>query len=339
MVVAIELPMTPYPVQTRYVRRAAERLGYRFEDLDNGGGYLFAVSDGDREFVSGAAAICTWPLNRATALGVSRDKAHTNTVLARAGVPVIPGRLFFLNPRYAGLRLPGREKSDAVAAFAAMAKPVFCKPNEGSHGDFAESVADAAAFLAYLERVAAHYDAILLQPVMEGDEYRVFCLDGEALYVTRKRETVLTGDGVSSLRRLLEVQNRRLAGSGLSPISEDAALAARPGLSPDHTLAEGERLRIAGRRNLAAGGEIDWLAEDVPAPLEALALKAAAAIGLRVAGIDIFDLSPARDLSALVVIEVNSNPGIQSLETVGRDDLIDRIWTTVLTRTFAEMRP
>jgi hypothetical protein len=33
---------------------------------------------------------------------------------------------------------------------------------------------------------------------------------------------------------------------------------------------------------------------------------------------------------------VNGNPGIQSLEAIGRDDLIDRIWQTVLTRYFAE---
>jgi glutathione synthase/RimK-type ligase-like ATP-grasp enzyme len=60
---------------------------------------------------------------------------------------------------------------------------------------------------------------------------------------------------------------------------------------------------------------------------------------LRVSGIDLFDTSPARDLSSLVVIEVNANPGIQSLESIGRDDLIDAIWTTVLQRTFAGMSP
>ena len=70
------------------------------------------------------------------------------------------------------------------------------------------------------------------------------------------------------------------------------------------------------------------------APLADLALAAAKTLGLRVAGIDIFDT--ARNLSSLVIIEVNGNPGIQSLEQIGRDDLIDHIWQTVLTRAFAE---
>lgn len=83
--------MTSYPAQTRYVARACKRLGLRFRDLDNGGGYLFSVSNGRDEFASGSGAICTWPLNSAPAFGISRDKHHTNAVLAQAALPVIPG--------------------------------------------------------------------------------------------------------------------------------------------------------------------------------------------------------------------------------------------------------
>jgi glutathione synthase/RimK-type ligase-like ATP-grasp enzyme len=332
--------MTPYPVQTRYVKRACEALGLRFDDLDDGGGYLFAVSDGVHEFVSGSAAICTWPLNSAHAFGVSRDKHHTNTVLARAGLRIIPSRLFFLDERHVKMRAPGRERADALEAFAQMAKPVFCKPNAGSHGDFAECIADVASFRDYLGRVSRHHDMILLQPALEGHEYRVFCLDGEALFAVRKAEFALTGDGRSSLRDLLRARNRGVEGRGVSLVAEDVSLAAlglRHGVDGDHIAAAGERFVLPGRRNLSAGGEVDDFTTDVPVALARLALAAAKALGLRVAGIDIFDISPARDLSQLVVIEVNGNPGIQSLEAIGRDDLIDHIWQTVLTRFFAEM--
>src|SRR5208282_1110941 len=110
------------------------------------------------------------------------------------------------------------------------------------------------------------------------------------------------------------------------------------GLAPEYVPARGEKIILPGRRNLSAGGDVEDFTTEVPADLAALALRAADAIGLRVAGIDIFDTSPARDLSALVVIEVNGNPGIQSLEAIGRGDLIDRIWRTILARAFAEYR-
>ncbi|MCR6643539.1 MAG: hypothetical protein NVV62_02885 [Terricaulis sp.] len=55
-------------------------------------------------------------------------------------------------------------------------------------------------------------------------------------------------------------------------------------------------------------------------------MEACAALGLRLAGVDVFDLSPARDCSDLAIIEVNSNPMIQTIEDHGRWDLIGAIW-------------
>ncbi|MGB8364227.1 MAG: hypothetical protein ACLQUZ_01990 [Rhizomicrobium sp.] len=332
--------MTPYPNQTRFVARACAELGYRFTDLDNGGGYLFAVSDGVREFVSGGGAICSYPLNSAPAFGISRDKHHTNAVLAHAGLPAISGQLFFLRDDSAKLRAPGRECADAIAAFARLPKPVFCKPNQGSRGDFAEIVASEAAFRDYVGRVAARYDSILLQPVLAGDEYRVFSIDGEAIFAARKAEFALTGDGRNSLRQLLRARNLAFEGTRVSALAEAntlAALASR-GFAADHIPEAGERIVLAGRRNLSAGSDVEEFTTDIPAALAETALRAAKAVGLRVAGVDIFDISPARDLSSLVIIEVNGNPAIASLEGLGRDDLIDRIWRTILTRTFAEWR-
>ncbi|HTW33687.1 MAG TPA: hypothetical protein VMD53_03640 [Rhizomicrobium sp.] len=334
--------MSPYPAQTRYIARACAKLGYRFTDLDKGGGYLFAVSDGRDEFISGAAGICAFPINGASAFGVSKDKYHTNTVLARAGLKVIPGALFFLSPEYAKLREPGREIADAIAHFARMPKPVFCKPNLGARGNFAEVVTDEAAFRDYLERVATRFDMVLLQPVIDGGEHRIFCLDDEAVFATRKADFSLEGDGRATLAQLIRAHNAELKGTGISAVDEKAALAAlaaRHKLGPDHVAAKGEKVILPGRRNLSAGSDVADFTTDVPRALAEVALKAVKAIGLRVAGVDLFDVSPARDLSDLVIIEVNGNPGMQSLEAIGRDDLIDDIWTTILKRAFAEMHP
>jgi glutathione synthase/RimK-type ligase-like ATP-grasp enzyme len=327
--------MTPYPDQTRYIARAAAALGYRFTDLDSGGGYLYAVSDGVREFVGGGAPVCAYPLNSAMAFGISRDKHHTNAALARAGLPVIPGRLFFLTDEFVKLRTPGREIPDAIAAFAQMPKPVFCKPNQGSRGNFAEIVRDEVGFHAYIERVRARHDAILLQPLLSGDEYRVFCIDESAIFSTRKSAFRLTGDGRKTLGQLLHDHNATLKGTGISAVDMAGVFADH---ARDRILADKETLVLPGRRNLSAGGDVESFTTDVPGALSLLALSAAKAIGLRVAGIDIFDISAAHDLSSLVIIEVNGNPGITTLEAIGRDDLIDEIWRTILTRAFAEMR-
>jgi len=323
----------PYPEQALYVSRVCAQLGLTFTDLNGGNGYLFSVSDGIHRFVSGAGAICAYPLNSASAYAISRDKAHTAAALRALGVPAIPGELYFVTDRFAALRAPGHEIGDAVAAFAAYGKPMFCKPNMGARGDFAEIVATADAFRAYLERVRGRYDAILLQPVIDGDEYRVFCIDGQPVFVTAKAGFTLTGDGVRPLHTLLHEQNDILIAAGISPF--DTTILPD---DPNRVPAAGESLVLPGRRNLSAGGGIAGFSTDVPQRLANLARQATDAIGLRVSGVDIFDVSPARDLSELTVVEVNGNPSIASLSRIGRDDMIDRIWRTVIETWFAECR-
>ncbi len=96
-----------YPDQARYAALAAERLRYRFRDLDNGNGYLFAVEHDGRRLTAGAGAVCCYPINNATAYTIARDKAHTKAVLREQGVATIPGRLFFASGARAALRNPG----------------------------------------------------------------------------------------------------------------------------------------------------------------------------------------------------------------------------------------
>ncbi|UPT61244.1 MAG: hypothetical protein M0D54_12410 [Hyphomonadaceae bacterium JAD_PAG50586_4] len=88
----------------------------------------------------------------------------------------------------------------------------------------------------------------------------------------------------------------------------------------------GERLILEGPANRAAGGGATELRDGASASMTRLALAAAAAVGLRLAAVDMFDTSPHGDGGDLVVIEVNSNPMIATLEDAGRWDLIIEIW-------------
>lgn len=324
-----------YPEQTKQIARACENLGLEFRDLDAGRGYLLRVSDGTRHFVSGTGSVCAYPLNAAPAFAVSRDKAHTNSVLAAEGIAHIPGKLYFVTERHAALRGPGREIEDALREFPR--EPRFCKPNTGARGDFAEVIADTTALAGYLERVKHRYDAVLIQPVVDGDEYRVFCLDGEAVFATLKSHFMLSGDGTSTVRELLGRHNDDAESDGISPIDEEnflRYLRLHHDIAPDLVPAKGESLALPGRRNLSAGGDVSSFTTEVPPALARLAVAATKALSLRVSGVDVFDLSPRRDLSELAVLEVNGNPAIATLSRIGREDLAHTIWTKVLAAYF-----
>jgi D-alanine-D-alanine ligase-like ATP-grasp enzyme len=313
--------LMPTPEFTRYAREAAAAIGATFEDLDGGRGYLWRVTRDGRSVLGGGGSVCAYPVNSAVAWTISRDKAHTKAVLTSNGIPVIPGGLFFAHGLRAAQREPGREIADAIAFAGRLGFPVFCKPNTGSRGDFAEIIADAAALFAYATRIAALHESLLVEPVIDGAEHRVFVQDGRVVFHATKAAPSVTGDGKSTLAQLVAAMDRNLA-SGVSA----TAIAGR---SPDDTPAPGERIVLAGRRNLSAAGGVDHVSETAPSGLASMAIAAVAALGLRVGAVDLFDQSSAGEFSDLVVIEVNGNPGLRTLEIAGRNDLIRAIWMSM----------
>jgi glutathione synthase/RimK-type ligase-like ATP-grasp enzyme len=316
----------PIPDSTRYARDAAEAIGARFEDLDRGEGYLFRISHGEKFLLGGGGNICAYPTNSATAYTISRDKQHTKAVIAAAGVPVIPGELFFAHTRRIALRSPGHELADAHRFAANMGYPVFAKPNHGSRGTFAEVVSDSDALDDYAKRLALDFESFLIEPVLRGDEHRIFVQDGRAMFHSTKSSPSLIGDGRSALSDLLSALNAAVSREGVSPLPA-AVLAGR---DPAEILPVGGRLALPGRRNLSAAGAVEHVSDQPPPALARLAVTAVQALGLRIGAVDMFDLSTARDFSDPVVIEVNGNPGLRTLELAGRTDLIRAIWVSML---------
>ena len=316
------------PDPARYAMDAAAAIGADYADLDESRGYLFRVSKNGRRVVAGAGGISSFPINSATAFTLSRDKAHTKSVLRSVGLPVIEGGLFFAHSLRAGLRGPGREVDDARAFAAQLGYPVFAKPNQGSRGNFAEILADDAAMQDYAKRVAVEFESFLIEPVMRGPEHRVLIHDGAVVFHAMKQAPALLGDGHRTAQRLLSQLNEELAGTGVSPWP--ASVLAIAGRDPASIPARGERILLPGRRNLSAVGEIESFSDSAPPVLANLAAKAVAALGLRIGAVDLFDLSPRGDLSQPVIIEVNGNPGLKTLELAGRSDLIRKIWVAML---------
>lgn len=263
--------MHPRNSHARYARRAADALGWAFASLDGDDAYVFEVRDGDRARVFACATATPYVENPAAAYTVARDKHFTALALARAGVPHLPGRLYFASARGQGWRTPGRERADLLREAPQIGFPFFCKPVAGSRGEFAQQIDDAAALERYLDAVGAQHDAVLLQPVVQAPECRVFVHRGQALFWYDKTLPATGG-------------------------------AARP-------------------RNRAQGGRSGEPRTEVPAPLADCAVAAARALGLQLAGVDLF-----RGPDGPRVIEVNANPMIETLEDWGRWDLIERIW-------------
>lgn len=316
----------------RYAAYAAELSGYEFISLDGDDGYLFEVRNGSERAVFAAGAGSPYALNDVRAASIARDKWFCAAVLARAGIPVIPGEMFFVTSKWAEMRAPGREPEDALAYARSAKFPLFCKPLSASNGLYAEVVDDADGFAAYMRRVARDHFAMLAQPFIRGTEHRVFVLAGLSLFSYRKKSARVVGDGRRTLAELVAAIPLEPSAPPLKPRARATSGAL---LDPAQVLAPGEIGMLEGPANRAAGGGAEPVADGAPAPLAKIALAAADAVGLGLAGVDIFDVSPQRDLTDLVVIEVNSNPMIATLEDQARWDLIGDIWRANLVAALA----
>jgi D-alanine-D-alanine ligase-like ATP-grasp enzyme len=308
-----------YPDQSIYAEFACAEFGLGFRDLDGGTGLIFSVASRDQLLHFGAGRISWYPQNNATASTLASDKYFASKILREASVPALGGEYFFLHDRHRAHRPAGHERSDAIACFKALGASAFVKPLTGSRGDFAQAIHGEAALIRYLDEVTKYYDSILIQPIVEGIEYRVFLLDDDALYCARKYPPFVSGDGVHTVRELLAVHNDALRARGLSP-----APVGENDPSLDTVPARDERREIPGRMNLSAGGTM-VLASAPSEKVITLARQAARALGLRVAAVDMF-VDIGGDPNWMEIIEVNSNPSIRLLEDSNRGDLILKIW-------------
>ena len=172
-----------------------------------------------------------------------------------------------------------------------------------------------------LERAAARAgrfsSRLLIERQAEGDAYRFLVLDGELIDVIRSRAPQLTGDGRRNVRRLIAAENRRrqaaggAAGWAVLKADLDAVLTLeRQGLSLASVPPAGHAFRVKTVNNQTRPEDSETVREPIAAELREEVLRAAAASGLRLAGVDVVtcDLGrPLRD-SGGVILEVNRDP-------------------------------
>lgn len=308
-----------YPDQAVYAAYASAEFGLGFDDIDGGTGLAFRVASPTKTAYFGAGRCSWYPQNNATAATLASDKYFASRILEDAGITTLGGNYYFLSTRHRALRPAGHERDDAFDYFRQLNGSAFLKPLTGSRGDFAQAISDEASLGRYLDTVAPHYDAVLMQPVVSGSEYRIFLLDGEVVYSVSKFPPSLEGDGSRRVRDLLFAHNAALKSRGLSAIDP----ATLPHAELDIILPTGERWEIPGRMNLSAGGRMAFASPDAGALT--MAREAVRALGLRAAAVDLYADLRGNPKSA-AVIEVNSNPSIRLLEELQRVDLILKIW-------------
>ena len=251
----------------------------------------------------------------AIAEAIAQDKELTKKLLDAAGVPV---------PN-------GREVSDIEDAWAAVIEitgssetivPVVVKPKDGNQGKGVTVNINTREQLNIAYAAAAERSPeVLVERFIPGSDFRLLVVGNQMVAAARRDAPLVIGDGVHSVRALVEqVNNDPRRGSGhatsLTKISiDDIALAslASQDFTADSVPCKGARVILRNNANLSTGGTATDVTDDVHPDLAASAVAAAAMIGLDICGVDIVCDSVSLPLQEQGggIVEVNAAPGLR----------------------------
>jgi D-alanine-D-alanine ligase-like ATP-grasp enzyme len=311
------------PAHAAIWRDAAQELGA--EVVDRSCGYL--------EIRRGDADTLVWnhwtTLDDAVTVRFALDKLLVHRALQSARLPVPDHAVF----DFADL-------SPAVAFLAGGSQPCVVKPVNSSGGSGVTSGIRSHQDLRRAALRAGRLDGqLLIERRVSGQAYRLLYLDGELLDAVRRLPPAVTGDGRSSIEQLVAAENRRRAlehpTRRLSPLRVDLECI----LTLDQmrlTLASvppsGSRIQLKSVVSQNGPHENESVRKAVSDELAAEGAAAAAAVGLRLAGVDVMTTDPSTGLRAAggAILEVNGPPGLHYHYAVREPDRATRVAVPIL---------
>ncbi|MBL4697894.1 MAG: hypothetical protein JKX70_03575 [Phycisphaerales bacterium] len=132
-------------------------------------------------------------------LKVMGDKGLTYSILSEMGFP-LPRHLLF-----------SMQNLKAAEDFLATEKIVVVKPSSGTGGGRGVTTGiDTISQLTSAARLASRFDdTLIIEEQLEGASFRLLYLDGKLIDAIRRDPPVVTGDGVSTIKKLVKQENSR----------------------------------------------------------------------------------------------------------------------------------
>ena len=265
---------------------------------------------------------------------ISKNKSLTLQTLALNNLPV---------PRHATISSPSSYQ-DIDIPF-----PQVIKPSTGEKGQYIFlNIKDQITGQKAVDQVLSHYPEVIIETYHQGDDYRFLVLNYKLIGLSKRLSPTITGDGQSTIRKLIETenqrryqQNKKLGRRILNRMRNWPRLAFNlnlQGLSLQDVLPQDKTITLYKIPNFSTGGSVTAIDPKTIHPsLVKLAETAAKTIGLEICGIDMIikssnpstnssranALESPNSLQDLPcecrVIELNSDPGLRLHDWPNKD--------------------
>ncbi|MFD1484492.1 hypothetical protein ACFQ5J_04500 [Lacticaseibacillus baoqingensis] len=247
-------------------------------------------------------------LNSAAAANAAASKLAQKALLATHGLPVAPAAMYLnLNAALHDFHTSYAHKAIAVKPIcgqSGLGVAVFRLPP--TEAAFAQAFAQAAA-----------YGPVLVESYVPGASYRFFVQDGAVKAVMEMTPANVVGDGRRSVAALVSHKNARRP-IGWQPVvlddTAEAALASQ-GVTTETIPPRGHQVFLQTVSNARFGADGYDVTADIAAGYTDLAVQAAAALGLRIAGIDmvipnLYQAYQADQNGMAVILSITPTPAL-----------------------------
>lgn len=249
-------------------------------------GYITELQKGDikRRMVGNSLEI-----NSANSYKIASDKYATYEMLKSHNISTIKHYMIFNPSTRVGFAKNEIEKAKKI--FEENDKHIILKSNDSSEGKYVFKIQSKKELE---EKILGLFkekkDTLSICPFYEIDyEYRAIYLDGEILFIYQKEKPYVLGNGIDSLRSLIEK-------SDIQDFYNDLDL--------NYVPYKDEKIVVSWKHNLSRGASPIPINDEVlKNKLEDLALRAAKSIGITFATVDIVHTTK----DELLVMEINSS--------------------------------
>ncbi|WP_461248460.1 ATP-binding protein, partial [Treponema sp. R6D11] len=210
----------------------------------------------------------------------------------------------------------------AVNAATKIGMPVVVKPFNGNQGKGVhinlinkKDVANA------FREASKHSSGVIVEQFIYGSDYRILVVNDEVKAVSKRLPAMVVGDGEHTIAELVDIVNQDpLRGdfheNVLTKIRIDKvekSVLKKRGITEKYIPQKNETIILRENSNISTGGTAIDCTDIIHPDNAEIAIHAARAIGIDIAGIDMVaeDISKSIRDSSGAVIEVNSAPGIR----------------------------
>jgi len=246
---------------------------------------------------------------RHIAVEIASDKEEAAGILSKLGLPVPQQRCV-------------RTEAGAVQAARRIGFPVVVKPLNANHGRGASlNLTDDEHVATAFGHANQYSRSVIVESFIEGQDHRMLVIDGKLIAVAKRVPGHVVGDGEHTIAELVDITNadpRRGIGHEkvLTRIEIDhqaERLLEQFGYGLDTVPPADEVVYLRSTGNLSTGGTAVDVTDQVHPDNREMAVRAALAVGLDVAGVDFLttDITESFKDVGGAICEVNAAPGFR----------------------------